>query len=278
MSYQLKKKLYNLLIYTLHIFVALIITFPFFWIVINSIKPRAEIYSYPVNYLPQNITFEHYEQIIGMDFEIFFLNSAMVGIGTGLLAVLISIFPAYASARFDFFGKKPTMISILFAQFFPQIVFVVPFFIMLNRFGLMNSRLGLIISYLPFTTPIGVWMLRSFFIGLPRELEDAALVDGCSNFKVFYKIYLPLTLPGLSSVMIYAFLFSWQELMFAMSFLSRESVQTLPVFLTFFMGEYQIRWGPLFAVSTIATIPPVVIFTLLQKYFISGLTGGAVKG
>ncbi|AZO94279.1 carbohydrate ABC transporter permease [Halocella sp. SP3-1] len=270
----MKKKV---LLYILNIIVSLIIAFPFIWLVITSLKTYDQIYSFPILYWPKKFTFEHYTHILKLNFPRYFLNSVVIGCGTAIISILIAVMPAYASARYKFKGKKQIMLSILLSQMFPQIVYVVPFFIILKQLNLQNSYLGMMVSYLPFTTPIAVWMIRSFFLGIPDALEEAAMIDGCNRFKAFYKIYLPLAIPGIASVGIYAFLFSWSELMFSMSFLSAKNLQTVPVFLSLFVGQYQTRWGPLFAGSVVASIPPMLVFALLQKYFIQGLTSGSVK-
>ena len=273
-----KKSLaFKIFIYSANIIISLIIAFPFLWLIITSLKTYDQIYSFPILYWPTEITFEHYMHIFRLDFPRYFLNSIVIGLGTALLSILIAVFPAYASARFKFKGKNSMLISILLSQMFPQIVFVVPFFIVLRQLSLLNTYPGMMISYLPFTTSIAVWMIRSFFINLPQSLGESAMLDGCNRLQVFYKIYLPLAIPGIAAVGIYAFLFSWSELMFAMSYLSDKSMQTVPVFLSLFVGQYQTRWGPLFAGSIVASLPPMIVFAFLQNYFIKGLTSGAVK-
>ena len=258
-----KSKAFTVFIYLANIIVSLIIAFPFIWLIITSLKTYDQIYSFPILYWPKEVTLEHYLHIFRLNFPRYFFNSILIGSGTALLSILIAIFPAYSSARFEFNGRKPMLMSILLSQMFPQIVFVVPFFIILKQLNLLNSYLGMMISYLPFTTSIAVWMIRSFFLNLPEELGESAMLDGCNRLQVFYKIYLPLAIPGIAAVGIYAFLFSWSELMFAMSYLSDKSVQTVPVFLSLFVGQYQTRWGPLFAGSVVASVPPMIVFAFL---------------
>jgi multiple sugar transport system permease protein len=259
------------------LFLCLIVAFPFMWLLITSFKTYPEIYAYPIKYLPHRVTFEHFYYVFKLNFLMYFKNSAIIGFGTSLLTLLIATLPSYASVRYSFQGKKLFMLSILFCQMFPQIVFVIPFFILLKSLHMLNY-LGVILSYLPFTTPIAIWMIRNFFIDIPVELEEAARIDGCTPGMVFYRIALPLALPGIASVGIYAFFFAWCELMFALSFLTSGRMQTVPVFLSLFVGQYQTRWGPLFAGSTIASILPLIVFGYMQKFFIKGLTAGAVKG
>ncbi|MCX6256259.1 MAG: carbohydrate ABC transporter permease [Bacteroidia bacterium] len=267
-----------LIVYVALVVISGIIAFPFIWLIITAFKTYPDIYAYPILYLPKKITLEHFKYVfVNLEFSKYFFNSLFLGAGTAALTVLISILPAYATAKFDFFIKKPVLLSILVCQMFPQIVFVIPFFLFLKYTGLINSFLGTMIVYLPFTTPIAVWMARNFFADIPQSLEESALIDGCSRFQAFYKISLPLVIPGIASVGIYAFIFSWSELMFSLSYLTSTSKQTIPVFLSFFIGQYQTRWGPLFAGSVVAALPPMIVFGFLQKYFIKGLTSGSVK-
>ncbi|HQQ56062.1 MAG TPA: carbohydrate ABC transporter permease, partial [Mesotoga sp.] len=136
---------------------------------------------------------------------------------------------------------------------------------------------GLILSYLPFTTPISIVFMRTFFLSIPKSLEEAARIDGCNFGQAFRKVILPITIPGIAAVGIYAFLFSWSELLYSMSILTSKAKQTIPTFLQLFVGQYQTRWGPLFAGSILATLPPLIIFMILQKFFIAGLVSGSVK-
>ncbi|HHT72245.1 MAG TPA: carbohydrate ABC transporter permease [Firmicutes bacterium] len=268
----------TVLLYAAVIFATLVIAFPFVWLLITALKPYPEIYGFPINYIPREPTWEHFQYVFQLDFGTYFKNSVIVSGGAAILTVLVALLPAYATVKFDFLAKQPILISILICQMFPQIVFVIPFFMILSKLGLIDTYLGVIVSYLPFTTPIGVWLTRNFFAEVPVDIEEAAMIDGCSRFQTFRRIALPIALPGIAAVGIYAFLFSWSELMFSRSYLSTMSLQTIPVFLSLFVGQYQTRWGPLFAGSVVASIPPIIVFGFLQKYFIRGLTSGSVKG
>ena len=166
----------------------------------------------------------------------------------------------------------------MITQAFPQIVFVIPMLLMLKSLKLINNILGVAFSYLPFTTPVVILILISFFRAVPRELEEAALVDGCDRLGAFFKVALPLAAPSVASAGVYAFIFSWSELMFQLTFLTTPSTTTLSVFLTYFLAQYQTRWGPLFAGCIVTSIPPMIFFLLLQKYFVKGLIAGAIKG
>jgi multiple sugar transport system permease protein len=267
------------IIYFLLIVVSFIVAFPFIWLLLTSFKTYPEIYAFPVIYIPNTLTLEHYVKVMFQhNFGRYFLNTFLISMGTGLFSILLAVMPAYAFSRFKFPAKRPLFISILFCQMFPQTIFLIPFFLMLKALQLMDTLPGVILTYLPFTTPIAIWFLSNFFREVPRDLEEMALIDGCGPFQAFYRVALPLVLPGLAAVAIYSFLFAWGELMFALSYLPSLPNQTVPIVLSLFVGQYQTRWGPLFAGSVAATIPAVAIFTLLQSYFVRGLTAGAVKG
>ena len=266
-------------IYVLLIVISIIVAFPFLWLLLTSFKTYPEIYAFPIIYVPSIVTVEHYVNVVLQhNFARYFINSTLISIGTGLFSILLAVMPAYAFSRFNFPTKRPLFISILFCQMFPQTIFVIPFFLMLKALNVMDTLPGIILTYLPFTTPIAIWFVSNFFREIPRDLEEMALIDGCNPYQAFYRVALPLVLPGLAAVAIYSFLFAWGELMFALSYLPSLENQTIPIILSLFVGQYQTRWGPLFAGSVVATIPALAIFTLLQSWFVRGLTAGAVKG
>jgi multiple sugar transport system permease protein len=258
--------------------IAIAVVFPIYWLITTSLKTYPEIYQWPLTYWPQTFTAEHYAKIGDMDFLHYFTNSIIISGGTMLLSLAIGLLPAWAFSRYHFRGKIPLLLSVLVFQMFPMAVFLVPVFKLLNATGLLNTRIGLILAYLPFTTPLTIVFLRSFFVTIPKELEEAAVLDGCTIPQMFFRVIFPVTLPGIAAVGIYTFLFSWSELLYAMSILVDKEVQNIPTFLSLFVGQYQTRWGPLFAGSFVSMLPPLVIFLLLQRYFIAGLTAGSVKG
>ncbi len=258
--------------------IALLAVFPIFWLIITSFKTYPEIYQYPITYYPHQLTLEHFEKISSMRFGHYFLNSVIISLSTMLISLAIGIFPAFSFAQYTFKWRMPLLVSVMFFQMFPMVVFLVPIFRLLNSIGLLNTRIGLILSYVPFTTPITIMFLRSFFVSIPRALDEAARIDGCTFLRSFFNIIIPVSLPGILSVGVYVFLFSWSELMYSMSILVDKDIQNIPAFLSVFVGEYQTRWGPLFAGSSLSMIPPLVLFLIFQKYFIKGLTSGSVKG
>jgi len=265
------------LIYAAVIMVSAGVAFPFFWLLVTSFKTYPEIYKFPITYFPHRLTLEHYQKILGLYLLRYFGNSLLIASGTLLLTLVIALLPAYAFANLQFQAKKTLAMGTLIFIMFPQVAFVVPFFLLLKKFGLINTYWGIMISYLPFTCPMAMLYLRAFFLTVPKELEESAMLEGCSRIGALFRISVPLLLPGIAATGIYAFIFSWGELMFALSYLPSASKQTVPVFLSLFIGQYHTRWGALFAGSTIDSLPPIIIFVFLQKYFIAGLARGAVK-
>lgn len=263
--------------YVLLALIATAVAFPIYWMIVTALKTYPEIYRYPITYYPHRITFEHFATIEKMGLFSHFVNSIVVSGGTMVLSLAIGSFPAYAFSRYRFRGRGVLLGSALLFQMFPMAVLLLPIFITLRNIGLLDTHLGLILAYVPFTTPITIVFLRSFFISVPKSLEEAALIDGCTLPQALRRVILPVTLPGICAVGIYTFLFSWSELMYSMSILVSNDVQNLPAFLSVFVGQYQTRWGPLFAGSIVSMAPPLMMFILLQRYFIAGLTSGSVK-
>ncbi|HAA86422.1 MAG TPA: carbohydrate ABC transporter permease [Kosmotogaceae bacterium] len=272
-----KKKVKKTITYSLLVFLSVVIAFPFVWLILTAIKTYPDIYAYPIKYFIFEPTREHFDKIADMNFWAYFKNSVIVGTGTMFFSILIGLFPAYAFARYEFRYKRTLLAGVMVFQMLPLVVFLLPIFKTLNNFGILNTYTGLILSYLPFTTPISIMFMRTFFLSIPKSLEEAARIDGCTFGQAFRKVILPITLPGIAAVGVYAFLFSWSELMYSMSILTSKAKQTIPTFLQLFVGQYQTRWGPLFAGSILATIPPLIIFMILQKFFIAGLVSGSVK-
>jgi ABC-type glycerol-3-phosphate transport system permease component len=188
------------------------------------------------------------------------------------------VFASYGFARFNFRGKPAFQAFILLGQLLPTAAIIVPLFITLRAFGLVNSYLGLILIYTIITLPLSVWMLTSYFRAIPIELEEAAIIDGCSRLGVLFRITLPLSLPGVVAIIVYAFVTTWNEFIFALVFAQDYRVKTLPIGIAEFSTEFDTDWGAVMAASLIMTLPIAVLFLFMQKLFVGGLTAGAVKG
>ena len=252
--------------------------FPFYWAVVASFTPESVLFQSP-SLFPRAGTLEHYRALFSeRDFWVPIRNSLVVAGSTTILCVSVGAFAAYALARLDFPGKRPMLAFILAVTMFPQIAIVSPLYLLLRKVHLINSYPGLVLPYVTFAMPLAVWMLVGFFKQLPRELEEAALVDGASRWQALVKIILPLAGPGLATTAILTFLYCWNEFLFALSFTLGPERQTVPVAIALFRGQYQIPWGQILAAAIVATLPVAVVILAFQRRIVQGLTAGAVKG
>lgn len=254
------------------------VLFPFFYMVSTAFKTEPEQFLSPPVYLPREPTLANFRQAIEPKFIRYFLNSFIVTISTTIIVIAVSLFSSYAFSRLRFRGRKFLLKFIILTQLFPLIVIIIPIYTIFTRLHLINTHISLIIAYLTFTVPVSVWILRGFFKGIPYNLEEAAMVDGCTRLRAFLKIVLPLARPGISATAVYIFIVTWQEFMFALTFMSGQKMRTLPVGILDFVRQYGINWGGLMAASTLITIPVFILFLILQRQFISGLTQGSIKG
>ncbi len=259
------------------------IVFPFYWAFRSSITPDGELFVTPVHYWPAVPTLAHYEQVFGDGQFVRALgNSTLVAVTSTLLSLFIGTVGAYALGRFRFRGRLPVMYLILSMTMFPSIAILGSLFDLVRRFGLYNNLISLIITYLVFTLPFTVWVLTSFFQSLPRKLEEAAYVDGCTPLQTLYKVMLPLVAPGMVTTGLLAFIAAWNEFLFAVSFLQTPENRTVPLAIFLFAtssgGGYEIPWGAIMAGTIVVTIPLIVLTLIFQNRIISGLTAGAVKG
>jgi arabinogalactan oligomer/maltooligosaccharide transport system permease protein len=207
------------------------------------------------------------------------LNSALVAIFTTVLGVFLACTAAYAFSRFKFPGRRPGMMAFLVSQMFPGTLMLIPLYIIIVQIlGLGSSRIGLIIVYATTSIPFSVWMLKGYFDTIPKELEEAAVIEGASAGKIFWRIVLPLAKPAVAITALFSFMTSWNEFILAATFMDKENMYTAPVGLRFFVGGFSQQWGYFAAGSIIVSIPVVLLFLYLQKYLVSGLTAGGVKG
>lgn len=255
------------------------IALPLIWMVVSSMKPPQELFTSPPRILPAHTTLQWYHEVIaGTDAPVFFWNSFVVGVAATFVCVAIGVLAAYGLTRFDFRGKSAFLMAALITYMFPAIVLFVPIYMTLSSLGLINTWLGLIICHSILTFPFAVWMLKSFFEGIPKDIDEAAWVDGVSYFSTFVRIVLPLSLPGIFSVGIFVFVLSWNEFLFASIVMTSASMKTIPVGIAEFITSFDVRWGEIMAMGTLATVPVVVLFMSVQRYFLRGVLSGAVKG
>jgi multiple sugar transport system permease protein len=252
--------------------------FPFLGVISTALKRPLEVYS-TSNYLwPKEPTLQNFVDVLTKsDVPRSFGNSWIVGISTTLLALTVAVLAGYGLSRFRFPGRDALSMSILLGQMVPQAVLLVPLFVLLNMVGLIDTLLGLSLSYLTISVPLSVWMMRGYFTGIPRELEEAAMVDGCSRLGALIRIVLPLARPGIVATALYIFTVTWQEYLYALSFSNSLATRTLAVQLSYFSDEITVNWGQTMAASLLMALPCMLVFLLLHKHFVRGLTEGGVK-
>jgi len=267
-------------LYILLLVLLLVLLFPVVAIVSPAFKPRTEILTFSINPLPRQPTLENFvTKVFRNDrFVRYVVNSVLVSSAVTILSVTFATLGAYSLSRFRYPGRRFLGQVILLTYMFPGSLLVIPLFLTLYRFKLIDTHYSLIISYTTFMLPFCVWMLKGFFDALPEEIEDAAKVDGCGRVDLLARIVLPLTAPGIAAVGAFAFVKSWSEYTFAITFIHTDAKRTLPAGLHLIRGELGTDWGLLLAGCVVAMVPVVFFFTLLQRYLVAGLTAGAVKG
>jgi len=269
----------NILVAVLIVFLVVIVGFPLAWMALSSLKPGIELFTIPPKIMPQNWSLEWYMQAFSNENVIhYFLNSLFIASVVMVADMLIGTLTAYSLTRFRFKGRKLILICVLAAYCVPPIMLMLPLYKIVNSFGLSESHLGVIVAHLTVTLPFSVWLLVSFFKKLPKEIDEAAVMDGAGEVQVFLKIELPLCVSGVLSTGIMAFIMSWNEFLLSSVLISKESMKTLTVGLANYISSTHIDWGIIMALGTITTIPVIILFALVQKYFVEGMTAGAVKG
>jgi len=257
---------------------AIVMIFPVYWVLNTAFKPGNEVLSFTPTFLPVNPTFDNFVSAIKAPlFLQDLLNGLIVTMCAVLGALVVGFLAALAIARFQFYGRKGIILVILAVQLVPFLALLIPLFLMLQRAHLTNSLIGVSITYLVLILPYTVWTLRGFIAGIPRELDEAALIDGCSRFQVFWRIILPLTGPGLVATSVYGFIQAWNEFIIVNTLNSPEK-QNLMAWLLQNQTTRGTAWGPLMAGAIITSLPVVIFFLLIQRNIATGLTAGAVKG
>ena len=289
-----QKLMADLATHAILIVVVLIMLFPAFWVVSTSFKTQQEIESSDITLLPKNFTLDNYDHVLtGMkgrvvvpgegrqEINLFMRwarNSLVIASITTLIGVLLASTAAYAFSRFQFVGRRPMLLWFLVTQMFPGAILIVPLYNLLNEWDLLNKWHGLVFAYSTVALPFSTWMLKGFFDAVPYDLEEAAIVDGTSRWGAYWRIALPLTLPGIAVVGFYNFMAAWNEFMMALTFMTGEQNKTLPVGLRNFVFQFNTDWHYMAAGSVIVTIPVMIGFLWAQRYLIAGLTSGGVKG
>jgi multiple sugar transport system permease protein len=253
--------------------------FPLFWLLKVSVTPNDLLYSEGIRLWPSRTSFEHFRFVLThSSFPLFFRNSMIVACSTAAIVTLLASLSGYALSRFNFRGKYLLVALMLLTQMFPLVMLVAPIFKMLSPLGLTNSLAGLVVVYTAFNIPFATFLMQSFFDGIPKELEEAAKIDGATQFMAFRQIVLPLTLPGIAATLGFVFTAAWSELLFALMLISGNNAATFPVGLLTFVSKFSVDFGQMMAAGVLALIPACLFFLFIQRYLVQGLTAGAVKG
>ena len=259
--------------------IVVIYLFPVYWMVATSLKTQTEIFASPPKFLPIPPNFSAYKTAVIHNEVVHraFLSSVIIATGTMILTLLLATPAAYGLARLKLRGSGIMVLLLVLGQLLPAVVIAGPLFVLFRKWGLTNSYQGMILADISATLPLAVIILRPYFLTVPAELEQAALLDGANRFKVFYQIVLPLVQPGLVTVAAFSFLIAWGEFIFALSLNLDEKLQPITVALNKFSGQYGTKWNEMMAVSTTVALPIILVFVLLQRFIISGIATGATK-
>jgi multiple sugar transport system permease protein len=267
--------------------VLLFIYLPVAWLVISSISTRAELLSVPIHWIPQNPTLQNYINIfapgkgtseVARTFTITLRNSFIIAMSVTAICLLVGSLAAYALVRIRFRFHEVLLIGIMGTRMIPEVSLVIPLYILASRFRLLNTPYVLIGTYLCFALPFAIWLMAAFFETIPLEIEDAALIDGCSRTRILFQILIPISAPGLVSTALFVFLLAWDEFFFALIFTNTVAAKTVPVAIAEFTGRYVVDVTSMMTGGVLAAIPPVLLALLFQRYIVSGLTAGAIKG
>lgn len=283
MTAKTKRKLTNVLMGTgraaLLLFFLLIVILPIYWMFITSFKLPQDITTVDIQYWPRNFTFDNYTALWHRTpFPFYLRNSLFVSTVSAAIVLVISVMGGYAMARYSFRMKKVSIMAFLVSQMIPVVLLLIPLFVMINTVNLGDTLTSLIMLYIVFNTPFCTITMQGFFMNIPTALEEAAEIDGCNKLQMLLRVVLPIMLPAVVAVYIFAFIGAWNELLGAVIFINTELLKTIPVGLNAYIGQFAIAWGEMSAGGMLAIIPAALMFAFAQKYIVDGLTAGAVKG
>jgi multiple sugar transport system permease protein len=251
--------------------------FPIFYLLITSFKPPDLTFAIPPVWVFKPTLQNYYEVFAGGTFAKYFLNSLVIALSTTAIALTLGSFAGYGFARFQFRGNTGLRLGSLIPQMLPPITIIVPLYVLFNSMKLIDTRWALIISYLTFSIPLSIWMMTGFFADVPRELEESAMIDGCTRLGAFFRVNLPIAAPGLAATAILSIIYCWYEFLYAVILTGRDS-RTLPVTITSFMTNKAILWGRIAASGSLVLVPVLIFALLAQRYLVRGLSRGAIKG
>jgi len=251
---------------------------PFAWMVLTSLTPTEQLSANGVSISPSGWSLDNYERLFNKaQFYKNMFDSLVIAVGTVVLGLAVSVTAAYALSRFRFIGRKLFMMQFLLINMFPIVLLILPLFILMRKYGILDTYFGLILANSTVAIPFSVWMLTSYVAAIPKSLDEAAMMDGCSRLTALRRVIIPLMMPGIISTGIYIFITAWNEYLYALT-LGGRNVRPVTVAIQTLIGEYQIEWGLLAAGAVVGAMPATILFLLVQKRLIGGLTQGAVKG
>ncbi len=262
------------------IVIGLYVFFPLYWMIITALKAPSEAFNPNPTFLPTSPTLNNFKNVL-LDARIrnYLKNSLFVSILSSIFATLLAAYAGYSFSKYRYRGRKTLMYLILSSQMFPFVVLLLTIYLVMRAFGLLDNYLSLILSYITFTLPIGTWTLKAYFDQIPNELIEAARIDGASRFTIIHRIMFPLAIPGMVSIAIYGFVWSWNDLIYSLTLITSTSKSTLaPGLILNYLGEFQAKWTEMMAASIIVSVPVAIMFIFLQRFFVRGLTAGAIKG
>jgi multiple sugar transport system permease protein len=281
----------KIVVYTLAVLFALYLVLPFYWIVAMSFMPEVDATSIPPQWIPEHPTLDNYlgfvnpsdsQALVGSraveETPYSLLNSFVVAGATALLNLVLAIFAAYSFSRIKFRGSQLLLILYLITRMVPGIAIIIPYYLLMREFHLLDTYLALILSYTTFALPITIWILKDFFRSVPRELEDAARVDRCGWFRTMWSVFLPVAAPGLVAAAVFSFMTAWNEFMFALFLTSTKAAKTIPVVAANFATDFNTQYTVMAAAGVLAVIPPLVLALIFQRKLVQGMAAGSVKG
>ena len=273
-----KNTLWMIATYVILFVMIVIAVFPGIWMLSTSIKGPTELFDNPPEIIPDEPTVQNYLSVLQNKkmYQAFF-NSVIITAGVVTLTLVLSVLAGYGFSRYKFKGSGILKVGLLFGQMIPGVVIIIPLYFLFSKMKMLNTRTSLVIADMALTIPMGV-MLSSFFEGVPRELEEAAKIDGCTGLGALFRVVLPVAKPGMISVAIYTFIHAWEEFLFALNLTTSSKTRTLPIAISMFSGEFAVDWGATMAAAAVVALPVLLIFLLCNRYFVQGMADGAVKG
>lgn len=278
-SAKLKRRIVNVIVFIIALSLVLFSVLPFLWTIVTSLKTETAIYAPKPSWIPNPLIWDNYYTVLSNPNMInYFKNTIIVALLSTLISMIVSVLAAYGFSRYKFPGRTPLLYAVLFTRLLPRVTILIPFYIILTKIQLMNTYAGLVLVYLIVGMPISIWLLKGYIDGLPYEVEEAAVVDGCSAMGVLCRIVVPMLASAIAAVAMFSFILAWNEFLFPLLFAKDSSTRPISVGLAFYIDDFGIEWGPLMAASVLMSLPAIIIFSIGQKYIVKGLSEGAVKG